>query len=311
MESSTVRILLVEDNPGDARLLQTLLEKVSPTRFEVTWADRLELALRFLREGEFDVILLDLSLPDSHGLETLTHLHRADVYLPVIVLTGLDDSDMPARALRQGAQDYLPKGKITGELLDRAIRYAIERHRLLTEVNSRSLSDDLTGLYNRRGLFVVAEPMIKAAGRLKKGLTLMFIDLDNMKQVNDTFGHPEGDRLLVETANLMRETFRASDLLARMGGDEFAVLCIGVPPRVVPELAARLEARARSFNSDGRLPYSLALSTGVVHREQAVPGALDDLLAEADARMYEQKRSKRRARAARHSDCISDRKALG
>jgi DNA-binding response OmpR family regulator len=124
-----IAILLVEDNAGDVRLLQEFLREVASAHFELIQADRLDEAIACLANNRFDIVLLDLSLPDSQGLDTFLELHRRAPGLPIIVLTGLDDETLAMRAMHEGAQDYLIKGQVDGNLLGRSIRYAIERQR--------------------------------------------------------------------------------------------------------------------------------------------------------------------------------------
>ena len=134
-DQSPITVLLVEDNPADARLLQVALAEADKGgQFEVVYVDRLSAALDRLTRGGVDMVLLDLSLPDERGFETLatTHSHAPDV--PIVVLTGLNDDALAVRAVRSGAQDYLVKGKTDGDMLVRAMRYAIERNRLMLEL---------------------------------------------------------------------------------------------------------------------------------------------------------------------------------
>jgi two-component system, cell cycle sensor histidine kinase and response regulator CckA len=125
-----MKILLVEDNPGDVRLLQEFLWDVASVEFELKQAQQLDEALRFLQQEIFDVILLDLLLPDSHGLETFIKIHHQASAIPIIVLTGFDDETLATKAMQAGAQDYLVKGQVNGDLLVRSMRYAIERQRI-------------------------------------------------------------------------------------------------------------------------------------------------------------------------------------
>jgi signal transduction histidine kinase len=131
MDGPPLRILLVEDNPGDARLLRETLREVESLRFELAHVERLSAALERLEAAAADVVLLDLSLPDAHGLETVSRTLAAAPELPIVVLTGLADETVAIQAVQAGAQDYLVKGTVDGPTLARAIRYALERRRLL------------------------------------------------------------------------------------------------------------------------------------------------------------------------------------
>ncbi|HSN04484.1 MAG TPA: response regulator, partial [Nitrospira sp.] len=124
-----MQILLVEDNPGDTRLLQEYLKEDSARRFQITLAGRLSIGRERLTETRFDAVLLDLSLPDSQGLDTLARLREAAKDVPIVVLTGTEDEALGMQLIQAGAQDYLVKGQVTGPLLNRALRYAVERSR--------------------------------------------------------------------------------------------------------------------------------------------------------------------------------------
>jgi len=124
-----MRVLLVEDNPGDARLIRIYLAEAGAAAFDLAHADKLAEGIRRAREGDFDVVLLDLSLPDASGLEAVTKMHEAVATCPIVVLTGLNDEAVALEAVRKGAQDYLVKDQISSALLVRAMRYAVERKR--------------------------------------------------------------------------------------------------------------------------------------------------------------------------------------
>lgn len=132
--SETAKVLLIEDDPDDALLLREMLAQGGDSRFDLECTDRLQAGLERLAERGADVLLLDLSLPDSLGLDTVHKVHARASDVPIVVLTGLDDEALAIKAVREGAQDYLIKGKVDSNLLVRSIRYAIERHRLLTKL---------------------------------------------------------------------------------------------------------------------------------------------------------------------------------
>jgi diguanylate cyclase (GGDEF)-like protein/PAS domain S-box-containing protein len=165
-----------------------------------------------------------------------------------------------------------------------------ERKRMEEEIRELSLRDALTGLYNRRGFFTVAEQRIKEANRDRVELHLIFIDLDGLKEINDTLGHTEGDRTLVDAAKVLTATYRQSDIIARVGGDEFVVLSPDSTVVGAEASLSRLFASLDAFNRREARPYTLAMSWGAAVYDPAAPRALDDLMAEADQRMYEHKR---------------------
>jgi signal transduction histidine kinase len=133
MKEKALQILLVEDNAGDARLLREMFSKEKPDSFELTHLLRMSDAVIHLAKGKTDIVLLDMGLPDGHGLDTVRRAHAAAPSVPLIVLTGLDDEALAAEAMKEGAQDYLIKGQIENRALPRALRHAIERHRMQSE----------------------------------------------------------------------------------------------------------------------------------------------------------------------------------
>jgi two-component system cell cycle response regulator len=290
MNDKPINILLVEDNPGDIRLIKEMLAEVDSIRFELICVDNLSTGIDLLAEGNIDVVLLDLSLPDSQGLDTL---HRAINVLPelpiIVVLTGTDDEELAVKAVRAGAQDYLVKGKIDGNLLIRAMRYAMERHQIQLALRDLAMIDELTGLYNRRGFLLIGEQHVKLADRTKRELVLLFVDLDHLKQINDTLGHQGGDQALIETAKILTETFRRSDIIARIGGDEFAVLAIEAYKNNVESLATRLQENLDAYNAGVNRPYKLSFSVGMSCYDPENPCLIGELLDRADRSMYEYK----------------------
>ncbi|MGO9612340.1 MAG: diguanylate cyclase [Dissulfurispiraceae bacterium] len=168
-----------------------------------------------------------------------------------------------------------------------------ERKRMEEELRALSLKDELTGLYNRRGLVTFAEHLLKMANRLKRGIFLLYADLDNMKIINDTYGHQEGDKVLVEIANILKENYRNSDVVARIGGDEFVVVPVGVAGDDEGALAERLRKSIETNNLQRKRSYNLSLSAGIAFYDPENPCSIEELLLRGDRLMYEQKIKKR------------------
>jgi diguanylate cyclase (GGDEF)-like protein len=168
-----------------------------------------------------------------------------------------------------------------------------EKKKLSAELQRITISDELTGLYNRRGFSELAKKQLQVASRKKNDLFLLYMDLDNMKQINDKFGHEMGDRALVETAEILKRVFRESDIISRLGGDEFVALLLKTPDEENEQtVIIRLQGQLQTANSKAARPYQLYLSTGVGHYNHKKPCSLEELLSAADNQMYEQKKMK-------------------
>jgi diguanylate cyclase (GGDEF)-like protein/PAS domain S-box-containing protein len=167
-----------------------------------------------------------------------------------------------------------------------------DRKRLEEEMREMSFRDQLTELYNRRGFTTLTEQQLKAANRAKRPMRLTFIDCDGLKWINDTLGHEEGDKVLVDTANVLRQTFRESDIIARLGGDEFAVLSIDATDMNSETFSKRLQQSIDEYNEKESRPYKLAMSWGTAIYDPESPMSLDKLMSSADELMYAQKKSK-------------------
>lgn len=288
MNSQPVRVLLVEDNPGDARLIREALRDARGTDITIEVAGTLAAGLAGML-ADADVLLLDLSLPDAFGIDTFRRAHAAAPQLPIIVLTGNDDEALAVSAVNEGAQDFLSKRKLDGEVLVRSIRYAIERHRLLEQARQMATLDDLTGLVNRRGFSLLCQHHFALADRNRAPLPLLFVDVDRFKSVNDAFGHQEGDRALRAVADVLTETFRKSDVVARIGGDEFCVLLTSGSSDGASTGAERLRISLESANIAALRRYRLSVSVGIAIYEPDRPVSLEALMKQADDAMYAQK----------------------
>jgi diguanylate cyclase (GGDEF)-like protein len=216
-------VLLIEDNPGDARLIEEMLAEDPATPFRLNRVDRLARGLEYLAAEQPRLVLLDLSLPDSHGLDTFSKVFAHSPAVPIIVLTGNDDHTVALSAVKTGAQDYLVKGKLDRELLVRAMHYSIERKRYQEQLEHQANYDALTGLPNRNLLLDRLRQAVFAQ-RYVRPMAVVFIDLDHFKFINDSLGHKAGDELLQRMSERLREAVRDGDTVSRLGGDEFVLI---------------------------------------------------------------------------------------
>ena len=284
-------VLVVSDQDAAADSVEALLEDGAPGQFGVA-ATAPDLALSRLSRGGVDAVLLVMSLAVRRGFTTFTELRAQTPHIPFLFLSDSKDERHGLEAVRAGAQDFLVKTELDGPLLARALRLAIERNRLHSALLDMALIDDLTGLYNRRGFLTLATRDLRLARRSDEMLLVAFADMDDLKQVNDSMGHAVGDRALRDTAALLRTTFRDSDLVARIGGDEYAVLVRHARPESADTLGERLKRRVKDLNRRGVRPYQLSISLGFARHKASTLGSVAGLLDRADRAQYKDKRKK-------------------
>jgi diguanylate cyclase (GGDEF)-like protein len=281
-------VLFVGKDPSDVRLLEGLLQSSAAEAFQLVTIARRDAALERVTRGDVDVVVLDLSFPE--GVESFAALSAANSVAPFLVLSRAGDERLALEAVRAGAQDCLVKGRFDGPLLAQTLRYAIERHRMHNALGDLVLLDELTGLHNRRGFVTLATQDLAVARRAKKPLFVAFGDLDDLKGINDNLGHAEGDTALRDVAGILRRTFRESDLIARIGGDEFAVLVRSAEAGGAGVLRGRLNDQLTDFNERAGRRYRISVSLGFAHREAASVTSVDSLLKMADLALYQEKR---------------------
>jgi diguanylate cyclase (GGDEF)-like protein len=240
MNGSSLKVLMVEDDSDFVSLTRFALAQEPFLPIEISHAATLQQAIKYLFNNYFHAILLDLNLPDSSGLETFNQIRLSAPQIPIVVLSANRDYWTAIQSVREGAQDYLLKGENSGPLLARSLYYAVERNQHVETLRRLSLLDGLTNLYNRRGFLTFAEQFISLAQRSQRNLSLVLVDVDYLKAINDNFGHAYGDEALIRTANILRKTFRRSDIIGRIGGDEFSILAIDVNHEGIPILIQRL-----------------------------------------------------------------------
>jgi diguanylate cyclase (GGDEF)-like protein len=278
------KVLLIEDNEGDAELIGDYLSEICGAL--VSNSSRVDDAARLMADQTFDFVISDLTLPDAHGLDALRRLSPLAPDTPFIVITGIDDEDLAVQAVQHGAQDYLVKGQIDAQLLRRTLRHARERKQASNRLRDQTRNDPLTGVANRAALRERIETTLARSRRRGVEFAVMFIDLDRFKAINDTCGHDTGDAVLCEVADRLRQALRTSDVVARLGGDEFAVFLDDLWPDSRPlEVAERIRRSLERPIVLGARTLVVTPSIGLA-RYPEVTGTVDDILKAADSAMY-------------------------
>jgi two-component system cell cycle response regulator len=284
------RVLLVEDSPVQARVVAAQLEQGWGIADTTEIAGSLAQAIDKLEHDTFNCVLLDLGLPDADGLEAVKRIRMTAPGVAIVVLSGQEDETLALLAVREGAQDYLVKGRVDHNHIVRAITYATERKQQEAVLVHQALYDGLTGLANRAQLLSRIDIAVARYQRHSETSAVIFLDLDGFKPINDRYGHDVGDRVLVEVARrLERIVTRRSDLVARLGGDEFVILCEDTTEAEAGQIAEHIRsAVSRPIEVEAELPLSVGMSVGVAIADTA-SASPNDLLRDADAAMYADK----------------------
>ena len=277
-------LLLVEDDCEDAQAVVDML--AADGRFEIVPANSLSNALEVIRNRRIDAVLLDLTLPDVQGLDTVSEVQHCSPTMPIVVLSASEDDDLAIGLVKAGAQDYLVKGEKDGSQISRAVRYAIHRKRSEVEFQSFTHSDPLTGVANRILFDDRLDLALARALRNKQSLALLFLDLDRFQRINDTLGQDIGDGLLKIVARRLCSSVRESDTVARFASDEFTIILEDIKHTQAAALVAEkiLDTLRECFRIAGHEIYTTA-SIGI----SMFPQCGDDgasLTRNADAAMY-------------------------
>ena len=318
-------ILIVDTNTADRRVHTTLLGNFGHRLLEANdGAQALELARAELP----DLIITDILMPIMDGF-TLVRRLRAEPLLmevPVIFQTAnYDVSEIHRLARASGIQHILRKpaepqeilravneslkqpsiparlpqtGQLQREhlqlLADKLYQKVSELERANDRLRNLSLTDGPTGLNNRRGFMILATGLLKFARRADYPSCLLYIDMDSLKHINDTFGHAAGDTALIQFAHILTETFRDSDVVGRLGGDEFVVLMVDATESDLDSMKVRLQSNVDAHNLQSVGGYALSFSLGVIRVDMNSTISMEELLSQADAAMYKHKQSRKR-----------------
>lgn len=240
-------VLLVDDDPDIHYLVSNYLSERDDI-FELSGVQSLSDAFKSVKQRVPDVVILDLSLPESRGLQSLENFRKQVLDVPVVVLTSLDDESAALEAVQKGAQDYLVKGHVTSRMLIQVLRYAVERHRTIGKPQQQFM-DPVTGLHNRQGFLVYADQHLRANARNPNGQLVYLLLVEQLKEIERTFGISEAHHALKTTAEILKESFRTADIIARIGDDRFAVFPTTFSPFLSQTVMSRIRNSQTYYNA--------------------------------------------------------------
>jgi len=283
-----VKILLIEDNELDIQIITSLIDQSERLNAEIKTVDSIKKAKTIMFYEEMDIILVDINIQGMKFEELFEVFDKDNLLIPYIVITDEREEDLGIEAVKKGAQDYLVRSELSERILRRGIIYSLERHDILESLYRTTIIDELTGLYNRRGLHTLGNQQVELAKRHDDDIFIFYLDLDGMKSINDTLGHEFGDKALIDTSTIMHKTFRTTDILSRIGGDEFVVVVVKAQHEFIPIIIQRLKEYIAGMNSSNK-KYNLSISIGVSKVDLNNESPLDDAIQDADKEMYRSK----------------------
>ncbi len=286
----TRRILLIDDDRLQFRLTQAHFKNFRGEVFDLDWAETYEEGLATLMEGKHVACLLDYQLGERNGLELIREAVEKGTTTPIIFLTAESSDRVDIQAMNAGALDYLVKGEISSRTLERSLRYALKLAETLEKLRQLATRDQLTGMLNRREFDRILAEEEERSRRFGHPFSLVLMDIDHFKKVNDTHGHQAGDLVLQAVAKRLGEVLRTVDRAARFGGEEFALIIMQADRKAALETAKRaVEAVARtpiSIGADGELAVTISAGVAEVPAD-ATTGA--ELVSASDKSLYSAK----------------------
>ena len=280
-----VSILLIENNKKDIQTITEFINESARINANIQIVDSMKKAKTIIFYQKIDIMLIDLNIEEVKFEELFERFSKESLSIPYIVITDERDEDMGIEAVQKGAQDYLVRSELSERILRRTIIYSIERHEILQSLYKTTIVDELTGLYNRRGLHTLGNQQVELAKRHNDDIFIFYLDLDGMKEINDTLGHDYGDKALLTSSKIMHRTFRTTDILSRIGGDEFVVVAVKAQYEFIPIIIQRIKDYIKEEN-DNLKDYQISMSIGVSKVDLEHDAPLEDAIKNADKEMY-------------------------
>lgn len=288
------RVLLVDDSEQDAKIFLRHCRQIVGYDWEIEHCDSFGDACAAIAAGPHDLYFLDYKLGPRNGIELIHELQKLGYGAPVILITGMDDDRIGEAALMAGATDFLPKDKLSAATIQRAAVYARIRRNAEIKLQVRAREDSLTGSYNRAHFMNLAEIEVGRSRRFRHHLSLLMLDIDHFKNINDEHGHQAGDLVIKAVVDACADNLRASDIIGRYGGDEFVILLPQTELNGANILADRIRNRVANarVSSDKKLLMS-TISVGVASIPPPKIGDVFGLIRAADEALYAAKKTGR------------------
>ena len=290
-----IKILVCDDDPADRKLVRTYLQRITDREIVLLEAGHTEEIQNALDKGRIDLVLMDNQMPGKSGMEWLAEIARKQL-APVVMLTGSGTEEIVAQAFQEGAVGYLPKGSLSQEKLRNTIDAALDKWTRLQQamadkekLEQLATLDSLTGLYNRRAILGKLRELINLANRYKEDFSLIMLDIDHFKKINDRYGHLAGDEVLEEIATLIHRNIRDTDIVGRYGGEEFIIIL----PKTNLSSAWVVAERLRSIIEKTELKdsagntFTITISQGLAGGERGEDAY--SLISRADEALYKAK----------------------
>ena len=283
----TRKILLIDDDRLQFRLTQAHVKSFQTDLYELEWAATYQDGIQRLLSGDYAACLLDYQLGERDGLQLIREAIGRGCRTPIVFLTAETADRVNIEAMNAGALDYLVKGEITPRMIERSLRYALKLGDTLEALRRLATRDQLTSLLNRREFDRIMAEERERALRFGHGLGLVLVDIDHFKAINDTHGHPAGDAVLREIARRLVDQVRTVDRVARIGGEEFALVLMQTDAANAADVARRVcaaVARDPVLATD-TVALNVTVSAGVALLPQDAPDEMA-LIAAADKALY-------------------------
>lgn len=220
----SAKVLFVEDSPQDAAIFIKHCRTIEGYEWQIDHRSSYQAACQAIQNQSYDLYFFDYYLDEGTGLDLIAELRPQHQHGPVLVITGLDDAEIGEQALIAGATGYAPKHQLTADVIYRVVRHSHIRRQAEIKLEEQACEDGLTGAFNRSHFIQLSEIELARAKRFGYTTSLMMLDIDNFKEINDQHGHLLGDQAIISVVSSAQTVLRASDVLARFGGDEFVVL---------------------------------------------------------------------------------------